>query len=202
MYSWYADTSTELQYFFVYGNISVGYKGNFITVFTSMSLANIKTDIERAAFINETLNWIGITNETRVLLVDDDGNETIDQFYKAALNLLNITYDVYEVLPANTNGPNATVLSNYDLVIWFTGSVYNNTLTPIDMVNLETYLNNGGKLWIISQDLLEEIPWIVHLLGNIFTLSMLIQTIQCLQLSKLQTPNIDQVQFTMVCMEV
>ncbi|WP_324735341.1 S8 family serine peptidase [Thermococcus sp. SY098] len=157
IYSWYADTSIELPYFLVHGNVSIGYKGNFTTVFTSMSLANIENDAERAAFINETLAWMGVTNSSRILLVDDDGGWTLDEFYTAALDLLGLNYTIYEV-PYGSSGPNATVLSQYDAVIWFTGDTYQYTLTQNDTANLMLYLNNGGKLWLISQDLLEELP--------------------------------------------
>jgi len=158
IYSWYADTSIELPYYLIAGNVSVGYKGNYTTVFTTMSLANIIDDTQRARFINETLNWIGVKNTSRILLVDDDGNTSMEVFYKEAFKLLNLSVDEYEVLPANASGPNLTVLSKYDIVVWFTGFQYKNVLTPTDISNLEKYLQNHGKLWLISEDLLSEIP--------------------------------------------
>ncbi|WP_461865444.1 S8 family serine peptidase [Thermococcus sp.] len=152
--SWYANTSYNVQPYLVYGGFGIGYKGNYTTVFTSMSLANIPDDTERTVLINNTLNWIG--NVTNVLLVDDDGEDSLETFYKTALNNLEVNYSYYEVPNITANGPNVTVLSNYSLVIWFTGGTRNNTLTNADIGNLTQYLDNGGKLWLISDDYLHD----------------------------------------------
>lgn len=150
--SWYANTSYPIEPYPVYGYFGIGYKGNYTTVFTSMSLANIPDDNERAQLINNTLGWIG--NVSNVLLVDDDGGDILELFYMNALDSLGVSYTYYEVPNETSNGPNATTLSNYSLVIWFTGATYNNTLTNADIGNLTQYLENGGKLWLISSDYL------------------------------------------------
>lgn len=154
LYSWYANTSYDIQPYLVAGYFGIGYKGNYTTVFTSMSLANVPNDTERTALINDTLNWIG--NVTNVLLVDDDGGDSLEMFYIKALNEIGTNYTYYEVPNETANGPNVTVLSNYSLVIWFTGAADNNTLTVSDVGNLTEYLKNGGKLWLISPDYLED----------------------------------------------
>ncbi len=152
--SWYANTSYDVQPYLMGGYFGIGYKGNFTTVFTSMSLANIPNDTERTTLVNDTLNWIG--NVTNVLLVDDDGGDSLETFYMTALENLGVNYTYYEVPNETANGPNVTVLSNYSLVIWFTGATDNNTLTNSDIGNLTDYLKNGGKLWLISPDYLED----------------------------------------------
>jgi len=152
--SWYANTSYDIQPYLMYGYFGIGYRGNYTTVFTSMSLANIPNDDERTALINDTLNWIG--NVTNVLLVDDDGGDSLERFYMKVLDNLGVNYTYYEVPNETANGPNVTVLSNYSLVMWFTGAEDNNTLTDSDVGNLTQYLKNGGKLWFISPDYLED----------------------------------------------
>jgi len=149
-YSWYADTSYTIEPYPVYGYFGIGYKGNYTTVFTSMSLANIPDDTERSQLVGNVLTWIG--NVSNVLLVDDDGGDILELFYMNALDSLGVNYTYYEVPNETSNGPNATILSNYSLVIWFTGAAYNNTLTNADIGNLTQYLENGGKLWLISPD--------------------------------------------------
>lgn len=152
IFSWYANTSRYvLSPIIMEGNFSIGYKGNFTTVFTSMDLANVIDDYERAEIINATLNWIG--NVSTILLVDDDGEDLLEEFYVNALDILGVNYTYYEV-PYGKIGPNSTVMSNYDLVMWFTGATYKDTLTVEDIGNLTEYLDNGGKLWFISQDYL------------------------------------------------
>lgn len=150
--SWYADTSYTIEPYLVLGRVGIGYKGKYTTVFTSMSLANIPDDAERTNLINNTFAWIG--NVSNVLLVDDDGGDILELFYMSALNSLGVNYTYYEVPNETSNGPNATILSNYSLVMWFTGATYNNTLTNPDVGNLTQYLEGGGKLWLISSDYL------------------------------------------------
>lgn len=152
LYSWYADTSYPIEPFIYGGYFGIGYKGNYTTVFTSMSLANIPDDTERSQLVGNVLTWIG--NVSNVLLVDDDGGDVLELFYMSALDSLGVNYTYYEVPNETSNGPNATILSNYSLVIWFTGAAYNNTLTNADIGNLTQYLENGGKLWLISSDYL------------------------------------------------
>ncbi|WP_457752776.1 S8 family serine peptidase [Thermococcus sp.] len=151
LYSWYANTSFEVQPFIYGGYFGIGYKGNYTTVFTTMSLANIPDDYERTVLVNNTLAWIG--NVTNILLVDDDGGDNFELFYETALNNLGVNYTYYEV-PYGSSGPNATVMSNYSLVIWFTGGDWSYTLRDADVGNLTQYLENGGKLWLISDDYL------------------------------------------------
>jgi hypothetical protein len=97
-----------------------------------------------------------------VLLVDDDGSdggsyEDIKAGYINALNTLGVTFDYYEVATL-ANGPDAAMMSNYAVVIWFTGecwsATFNPTLTTTDETNLATYLTNGGRLFLDAQDYL------------------------------------------------
>ena len=155
LYSWYTPTIVNVTPFIYGGYFSIGYKGNFTTVFTSMSLANIPDDSERAELMYNTLQWIG--NVSNVLLVDDDGGDIFEVFYENALDALGVNYTYYEVPGYTANGPNETVLSNYDLVIWFTGGAWSYTLTDSDVGNLSAYLDNGGKLWLISDDYLWDV---------------------------------------------
>ena len=92
-----------------------------------------------------------------VLLVDDDqaGNHTdFDMYYRDALNYTGMDYHVYRV-PYLGNGPNATILNEYEVVIWETGDEWGNyisnpeagtTLTYSDRDNLVLYLSQGGNL--------------------------------------------------------
>ncbi|ACS89334.1 S8 family serine peptidase [Thermococcus sibiricus] len=166
LYSWYANTEYPIEPYPVYGYFGIGYKGNYTTVFTSMSLANIPDDYERSQLINNTLKWVG--NVTNILLVDDDGGDLLELFYIEALDYLGVNYTYYEIPDETANGPNVTVLSNYSLVIWFTGATYTNTLTNADIGNLTQYLENGGKLWLISSDYLYDVG-----LDNNFTTNYL-----------------------------
>ena len=87
-----------------------------------------------------------------ILLVDDDGGKNYETYFENALKDAGYTYDVWDT---NTKGtPSASELENYKVVIWNIGALWQNTLTSDEQSVLSTYLNNGGKLYLSSQDLL------------------------------------------------
>lgn len=65
----------------------------------------------------------------------------------------------------SADGPDLVTMEQYDLVVWncydywFQGPA---ALTPTDQLNISDYLFNGGKMWLIGQDLLWSgvpMPW-------------------------------------------
>jgi hypothetical protein len=92
-----------------------------------------------------------------VLLVDDDDGEDYDTFFVSALNSCGVSYDVWEL--DLLGSPSDSVLNPYKAVVWTTGDdcgfIGNpSTLTSEDQANLQAYLDNGGRLFLSSQDLL------------------------------------------------
>ena len=91
----------------------------------------------------------------KILLVDDDGGENYQSYFTQALDADGYSYDVWDV--SSSGSPSASTLENYNVVIWTTGATWSNTLTSTDQSNLETYLNNGGALYLSSQDFLYDL---------------------------------------------
>ena len=95
-----------------------------------------------------------------VLLVDDDDDAPdVRMYYTQALTKIGYEYTVYEVGSAGQDGPDAGTLAAYDVVIWFSGdkwSFEDDFAGPnaADEAALTTYLNNGGRLFLNSQDYL------------------------------------------------
>ncbi len=100
-----------------------------------------------------------------ILCVDRDfgdtsaGNVYTDTWppISRALDAAGYTYDYWEVLDPADNGPDATVMGDYDVVIWFTGEAWTGgeTMGPDDEFNLLLYMSvGGGKLFLNSQDYL------------------------------------------------
>ncbi len=100
----------------------------------------------------------------KILVVDDDENFKNDYYpyYKQVLSRLglkeNVSFDKFVTVP-DGSGPSASVLQQYDLVIWFTGVDWDITLTSADRSNLITYFNNGGQLWLIGQDIAYDLTY-------------------------------------------
>jgi hypothetical protein len=97
----------------------------------------------------------------RVLIVDDDDDSPdVSQFYESGLEALSITD--YVVWSTRTQGePGATVLSDYDLVVWASGDAStaagpgsSGLAGPSESgeAALSTYLDGGGCLHLASQD--------------------------------------------------
>ncbi|MEW5985309.1 MAG: S8 family serine peptidase [Chloroflexota bacterium] len=90
-----------------------------------------------------------------ILLVDDDDNSpSVQATYTAALNSLALTYDVWDTGNSD-NEPDATDLSPYTTVIWFTGDEYGGFAGPgaAGETALASWLDGGSRcLFISSQD--------------------------------------------------
>ncbi|RLJ00485.1 MAG: hypothetical protein DRP03_00140 [Candidatus Aenigmatarchaeota archaeon] len=116
-----------------------------------------------------TLLMIGLvvadTPPPKILLVEDAHfcggysptekctNAQIEPFYTKALEANGYEYDTYVVSGSSDNGPDLETLSKYDIVIWFTGEDHKNTLTSVDINNLQQYLDNGGAFFLTGQDI-------------------------------------------------
>lgn len=111
------------------------------------------------------LGKIKRVSEREVLLVDDDdgvnnGNILagidVDDLYIRSLEKFKIPYTLKRVKHDRT-GPDIDTLLNYDIVIWITGIDAQPTLfTTSDLNNISRYLDSGGKLLLISQNLLSD----------------------------------------------
>ncbi|MEM2899512.1 MAG: CARDB domain-containing protein [Thermoplasmata archaeon] len=99
----------------------------------------------------------------KILVVDDDnglGNSgtlpDVEGDMIASLEAGAYTY-AYYVVDSWHDGPKYDVLSRYEIVIWLLGRASDHTLTSSDINAISLYLQNGGNLWIIGQDLLSDI---------------------------------------------
>ncbi len=105
----------------------------------------------------------GISKAQTILCVDrdfdDSGAVYTDTWpmISAALDAAGYTYDYHRVLDPGDNGPDAEVMGEYDVVIWFTGEAWTDgeTMGPDDEFNLLLYQTlAGGKLLLNAQDYL------------------------------------------------
>jgi carboxypeptidase T len=89
---------------------------------------------------------------TCVLLVDDDGGQSYESYFKTALDQAGITFRTWDV--AAQGGPGAADMTPYHAVLWFTGddSAFN-TLTTQDRTNLTAYLQNSGNLFLTGTEI-------------------------------------------------
>jgi C1A family cysteine protease len=91
-----------------------------------------------------------------VLLVDDDqGSDSLgtnrESYYLAAFDSMKSVYDVWN----KSTTPDTFDLSPYNAVIWFTGDHRDSIFSSADIARLKTYLDQGGRLFLTSQDAAE-----------------------------------------------
>jgi hypothetical protein len=87
----------------------------------------------------------------RVLLVDDDNGVAYEQYYQSALDTINVLYRTWSV--SSLGSPSFDTLAAYPVVVWYTGNDSLTTLTNADTTALKAFLNGGGKLFLCSKQL-------------------------------------------------
>lgn len=103
-----------------------------------------------------------------ILLVDDDGGGSFETFFKTALDANNFVYDVWDAFNDHSDqGPRETDMAPYKIVIWNTGLDFgfsdegsltdDRTISSRDKISIMKYLEDGGRLFLISQDVLYDL---------------------------------------------
>jgi uncharacterized repeat protein (TIGR01451 family) len=89
-----------------------------------------------------------------ILFVDDYRFYPRGDVYTAALDELGLTYDRIDSNELSAQGllDRADFLQSYSLIIWYTGYDWFAPLTPAEASALVTFLQNGGRLFLSSQD--------------------------------------------------
>jgi M6 family metalloprotease-like protein len=99
-----------------------------------------------------------LVGPAEVLLVDDDGHVSgpsdYAPLYQKVLNLLDLVYDIWDQQASPAWG---TELTEYPMVVWFTGDHRESVLSPENIDDLTCYLNGHGRLFITSQDVTEQL---------------------------------------------
>jgi len=100
-----------------------------------------------------------------VFLVDDDGGDGYEEYYKDEIASTGRTYYHYDV--QETGEPAVNYLDLFppsSVVVWFTGNAATNTLSEAEQDSLARFLDNGGKLFLTGQNIAEDL----HLSGSTF----------------------------------
>jgi hypothetical protein len=96
-----------------------------------------------------------VTGQTTapLLLVDDDRWFQVEGYYDAAFDAAGIPHDMF---PADTVGsPTVDILKRYGAVVWFTGYDWFDPINKADEGRLGSYLDQGGRLFLLSQGYLD-----------------------------------------------
>lgn len=97
---------------------------------------------------------VEIKTPASILFVNDYRWYDPQEVYQAALNTLDVTYDIW-VTDRQYDGrgsPPAELLPFYDRVIWATSYDWFRPILPEESKAIESYLDSGGRLLLSSQD--------------------------------------------------
>ncbi|MDK9701350.1 MAG: S8 family serine peptidase [bacterium] len=88
-----------------------------------------------------------------LLIIDDDEGSSFETYYDSVATVMNIQFNKYDMtmngtLPAN-------FMRNYGWVIWITGNA-TSTIDALDQTAITAYLQAGGKLLMVSQNIPED----------------------------------------------
>jgi hypothetical protein len=119
--------------------------------------ASLILDIDASGPYSAVDTFVLVIGKKPILFVDDDGGDSYESYFVYALDSVGVGYDVWTY--ADSGCPPDSVLALYQAVVWSTGDDYGSlsnpkTLIAVDKERLTTYLDNGGSLFLSSQDLL------------------------------------------------
>lgn len=100
----------------------------------------------------DTLIVTQSVGKPHILLVDDDANDTVEDYYTDCLERILVPYDMFTKPPVPTTGD----LAGYDLVVWFTGD-FRLPFDATDISAISGHLDTGGSLFLTGQGIAAEL---------------------------------------------
>jgi hypothetical protein len=125
---------------------------HLLVIPASPGYASINIEMSQTMLVHDfprVLKYGYITEDVDVLLVDDDGAESYEDYYIDALSQSGYTFGIWDRLTAS---PDAGTLNNFPIVAWSVGWHFP-TLDAGDRAALSGFLNAGGSLFITGQDI-------------------------------------------------
>ena len=109
--------------------------------------------------VTRKIGYSFVTDDVNVLLIDDDGADTYDNYETDAIQAYGTTFGV--ISRDHASALSGAQLGNFPVVVWETGLSYP-TLDANDRAALGAYLDGGGRLFVTGQ----EIGWEINDTGG------------------------------------
>ncbi len=89
-----------------------------------------------------------------IILVDDDDNDVIDQYYIPFLENSFIPYHLWDEADSFIT---ASALNEYDVAVWLTGGYRADLINSAEITAMTGYMDNGGNLFLTGQGIAEQL---------------------------------------------
>jgi len=90
-----------------------------------------------------------------VLIVDDDNGGDYNEVLEGLLFNLRTPFAIYSTL--DSGAPSGAILNSYSTVHWLTGDERADILSTGDIAAIESFLDNGGNLFLSGQTIVKEL---------------------------------------------
>jgi subtilisin family serine protease len=141
----------------------------------------VLTLTETGMGVTQVTNLVQQIGQPLLLLVDDAGANLFGPYYTQTLDSLGMGYQYWSV---NSQGvPDTAYANDFPMMIWFTGMVSSSVISTTEQTLIQTYLNNGGKLFINGQNIAQSLntasPTFLHntLHANFGTANTMVQVL-------------------------
>jgi hypothetical protein len=148
----------------VFSDIAVNSTGSNLTNRFVFSVGD-ETPYHRAPFdlsiysdgdqYNNTINFEIEIGREDILLIDDDGQDALEDYFTDAADLAHLSCKYHGRVTQGS--PDTALWGDYSTVLWFTGSQRDSTLTLPDQEWLGTFLDRGGNLFITGQNIASDL---------------------------------------------
>jgi len=91
----------------------------------------------------------------QILVVDDDNGASWEEAITSQLYRRRIPFDLYD--KSVSGSPTGSQLGNYASVMWLTGDDRADILSAADVSAMQTFLDNGGNLFLTGQTIVHEL---------------------------------------------
>jgi hypothetical protein len=111
------------------------------------------TSVATSTAATAEIKTIAISGGDTLLVDNDDNAPNVQSFYTSALTANGISFLTWD-LKADRDLP-LNYTKSFKNVVWFTGNSYPAPVTPYE-ATLTAFLDNGGRLFMSGQDLLDQ----------------------------------------------
>jgi len=128
-------------------SLTVNYNTNGISGFAKIDFSITSSELGGDPIVGK----IWIYSGSNVLLVDSDNGAFYEDYYLSSIEHSDRIPYYYEKDEEGT--PALDFMNNFEAIVWFTGTKWQNVLTEEDMTNISGFLDSGKNLFVTGMEI-------------------------------------------------